>query len=268
MIAYLNHFTFEFKTGLRSQTQLLMNYLFPLGLYAMMGLVMTQVNPLFPKTIIPAMVVVSTMAATLLGLPGPLVESREAGIYRSFKINGVPAVAILAMPVLSTIFHVFIVTLIITVTAPAFFGGAAPTDWIGFVAVTVVTVFTCGAIGALIGVIAKDARSTVLWSQLIFLPSMLLGGLMMPLSMLPSSVARVAGILPPAHAMQAYLGLAFHQETVFDPMRSLAILATSGLLAFGLAIYLFNWDSRNNAHRGHPLMALLVLIPYVAGIIL
>jgi ABC-2 type transport system permease protein len=267
MTAYLNHFAFEFKSGLRNQTQLLMNYLFPLGFYAMMGLVMTQVNPLFPKTLIPAMIVFCTMTATILGLPGPLVEAREAGIYRSFKINGVPAFAILAMPGLSTIFHVFIVAIIITLTAPAFFGGTAPTDWLAFAGVTVVTVFTCSGIGALIGVIAKDARSTVLWSQLIFLPSMLLGGLMMPLSMLPASVARVSGLLPPAHAMQAYLGLAFHQETVFDPMRSLVILAASGLLAFGLAIYLFNWDSRNNARRGYPIMALLVLIPYIAGVI-
>jgi ABC-2 type transport system permease protein len=268
MTAYLNHFAFEFKSGLRNQSQLLMNYLFPLGFYAMMGLVMTQINPLFKETIVPAMIILCTMSATILGLPGPLVEAREAGIYRSFKINGVPAFTILAMPALSSIFHVCIVAIIITLTAPPFFGGTAPVDWIGFAGVTIVTVFTCGAIGALIGVIAKDARSTVLWSQLIFLPSMLLGGMMMPLSMLPASVARFAGILPPAHAMQAYLGLAFRQETVFDPVRSLVILAASGLLALGLAVYLFNWDSRNNARRGHPLMALLVLVPYVAGILL
>ena len=267
MTAYMNHLSFEFKSGLRNQSQLLMNYLFPLGFYAMMGVVMTQVNPQFPKTLIPAMIVFCAMSATILGLPGPLVEAREAGIYRSFKINGVPAFAILAMPGLSTIFHVFLVAIVITLTAPAFFGGTAPADWLAFAAVTVVTVFTFGGIGALIGVIAKDARSTVLWSQLIFLPSMLLGGLMMPLSLLPASVARVSGLLPPAHAMQAYVGLAFRQETVFDPMRSLLILAGSGLLTFGLAIYLFNWDSRNNARRGHPLMALLVLVPYVAGIL-
>ncbi len=265
MTAYLNHFSFEFKSGLRNQSQLLMNYLFPLGFYAMMGLVMTQINPLFKDTMIPAMIVLCAMTATILGLPGPLVEAREAGVYRSFKINGVPALALLAMPALSAIFHVLIVAVIITVSAPALFGGVAPVDWLAFAGVTVVTVFTCGAIGALIGVIAKDARSTVLWSQLIFLPSMLLGGLMMPLSVLPASVARVAGILPPAHAMQAYVGLAFRQATVFEPMRSLAILAASGLVALGLAVYLFNWDSRNNTRRGHPLMALLVLVPYVIG---
>lgn len=268
MTAYWNHFAFEFKGGLRNQSQLLMNYLFPLGFYAMMGLVMTAINPQFHQTIIPAMIVLSAMTATLLGLPGPLVESREAGVYRSFKINGVPALAILTMPGLSAIFHVFVVAIIITITAPALFGGAAPTNWAGFLVVTLVTVFTCGSIGALIGVVAKDARSTVLWSQIIFLPSMLLGGLMMPLSALPASMARFAGLLPPAHAMQAYLGLAFGQETVFDPLRSLAILAVSGLAALGLAVYLFNWDSSNQARRGHPLLAVLVLVPYVVGIML
>ena len=40
------------------------------------------------------------------------------------------------------------------------------------------------------------------------------------------------------------------------------------MLAFGLAVYLFNWDSRNSARRGHPLLALLVLVPYVLGIFL
>jgi len=38
------------------------------------------------------------------------------------------------------------------------------------------------------------------------------------------------------------------------------------VLAFGLAIYLFNWDRRNAAQPGHPLMALLILLPYVIGI--
>jgi ABC-2 type transport system permease protein len=40
MNAFAHHFSFEFKTGLRNPTLMLMNYLFPLGFYAMMGLVM------------------------------------------------------------------------------------------------------------------------------------------------------------------------------------------------------------------------------------
>lgn len=266
MTAFVNHFAFEFKTGLRNPTQMLMNYLFPLAFYALMGLVMTQINPGFKETLLPAMVIFAVLVSTLLGMPGPLVESREAGIFRSFKINGVPALSILSIPASTTIFHTLIVSVLIALTASSLFGGAAPVDWGSFVVVTLVTAFSCGGLGALIGVIASSSRSTVLWSQLIFLPSMLIGGLMVPISLLPESIRPVSALLPSTHAMQAFLGLAYRQETLVDPLASLLILAVSGVVAFGLAIYLFNWDSRNDSRRGHPLMALLAVLPYLAGI--
>ena len=122
--------------------------------------------------------------------------------------------------------------------------------------------------GALIGVVSANARATVLWSQLVFLPSMLLGGLMMPLSVLPEGARRFSALLPPAHAMEAFLGLAYGQPTSWDPTRAVIVLLSSGLLAFGLAIYLFSWDAQNSSRRGHPLMALLAVVPYVLSAVL
>lgn len=268
MTAFLNHITFEFKTGLRNPTQLLMNYLFPLAFYAMMGAVMTQINPGFSDNLIPAMIIFAIMASALLGLPGPIVESREAGIFRSYKINGVPAVSILATPALSTIFHGLIASAIIALTAAPVFSGLNPSNWTALALITLLTAAAMGSLGGLIGVISTGARSTVLWSQIIFLPSMLLGGLMMPLDLLPESVRSFSALLPSTHAMQAFLGLAYDKSTIIDPMISVGILAASTLLASGLSIYLFNWDSRNTARRGHPLMALLVLAPYLFGLFL
>ncbi len=268
MTAFANHFAFEFKTGLRNSSLLLMNYLFPLAFYAMMGLVMTKINPTFNQLLIPAMVVMVTMTSTILGLPGPLVEMREAGVFRSFKINSVPALSILAIPTLTTIFHALIVSAFIAITAGPFFKGETPTNWLAFAGITLLTVLSYGAMGTLIGVIATNSRSTVLLSQLIFLPSMLLGGMMIPLNLLPESVRPVAMLIPTSHVMQAYSGLAYGKATILNPFSSLVILAASGLLAFGLAAYLFNWDSRNNTRRGNPLMALLVLVPYVVSLFL
>jgi len=228
--------------------------------------VMVPINPLFAATMIPAMIVVSAMASALLGLPGTLVESREAGIYRSFKINGVPAASILAIPALSTMFPMLIVAAIVTLTGPLF-KGVLPTHWGAYALVTLVTAFAYSAIGALIGVIASDARSTVLYSQLIFLPSMILGGLMLPTEMLPASAQRFTALLPATHTMQAYLGLAYGAATLMNPWVSLAILFAGGVLAFGLGIYLFNWDSRNSSRRGHPALALLALVPFVVGVV-
>jgi ABC-2 type transport system permease protein len=268
MNAFINHFSFEFRTGIRNQTLLLMNYLFPLGFYAMMGLVMPEINPDFLATMIPAMVVFAVLAATLLGLPDPLVTAREAGIFRSYKVNGVPAVSILVIPALTTIFHMVIVTAVISVTASLFFDAPAPVNWPGFMLTFLALAFVCAGLGVLIGVISPDSRMTVLWSQLIFLPSMLLGGMMLPYSQLPEAVGRVARLLPATLAMNAFRGLAMDGAADFSTLGSLLILLAGGVLAFGLAIYLFNWDRRNATQRGHPLLAVLVLVPFGIGIFL
>lgn len=268
MNAFINHFSFEFRTGIRNKTLLLMNYLFPLAFYAMMGLLLIGINPTFGETMIPAMAIFTILIATLLGLPDPLVTAREAGIFRNYKINGVPVFSILVIPALTTILHTVVVTIIITATAPLFFDAPLPVNWLGFVVTFLLMAFACSGFGVLIGVISPSSRMTVLWSQLIFLPSMLLGGMMIPHSMLPEVMGKIAQLLPATHAMNAFRGLAQDLTANFNPIGSLIILLVSGVLAFGLAIYLFNWDRRNATQRGHPLMALLVLLPYVIGIFL
>ncbi len=50
---------------------------------------------------------------------------------------------------------------------------------------------------------------------------------------------------------------------MINPWISVVALGVSGLLAFGLAVYLFNWDSRNRVRRGHPALALLALVPFI-----
>ena len=268
MTAFTNHFSFEFRTGIRNRTLLMMNYLFPLGFYLMMGFVMPELNPLFLETMIPAMVVFAILAATLLGIPDPLVNAREAGIFRSYKINEVPAISILSMPALTTILHLAIVTVIITFSAPLLFDAPLPVNWFGYMLTFIVTTFACAGIGVLIGVISSSTRSTVLWSQLIFLPSMLLGGLMLPYSMLPDAVQKVAQLLPSTQAMNAFNGLAMGKVADFSPWGSILILFFGGLLAFGLAVYLFSGDSQNTTRRGHLLLALFAWLPYVVGLVL
>ncbi|MGC9347696.1 MAG: ABC transporter permease [Anaerolineae bacterium] len=264
MTAFLNHFAFEFKTGLRNSNLLLMNYLFPLGFYAMMGLVMTEINPMFADSMIPAMVVFGIMVATMLGMPSPLVESREAGILRSYRINGVPALSILFIPAFTTVFHALIVSAVMALTGAPLFGGAAPVNWGAFAMITVAVALSLAGLGALIGVVAGDTRAVILVSQAIFLPSMLIGGLMMPLDLLPGSVKPFSLLLPATHAMQAYQGFAYDLQTVIDPRVSISVLVGGGLLAFALAIHLFQWDSHNRAERKRRLLlALLAMLPYV-----
>ena len=268
MSAFINHFSFEFRTGIRNKESLLMNYLFPLGFYVMVGLLMTEINPAFRETVIPSMIVVAIMSVMLLGLPQPLVTAREAGIFRSYKINGISAISILTIPALTAVLHTLIVAVVITATAPLIFDAPLPVNWPGFILVLLATTFALAGIGLLISVISSSSRTTVLWSQLIFLPSMMIGGLMISAEMLPDAFVKIGRLLPSTYSINAFQGLAQNLTAGFDPLWSLIVLLAGGILAFGLAIYLFCWDSHNRTQRGHPLLALLALLPYAIGALL
>ena len=79
---------------------------------------------------------------------------------------------------------------------------------------------------------------------------------------------KVALLLPATHAMNAFKGLAMGGTADFDPWLSIATLVASGVLGFALAIYLFSWDRHSSKRRGHPALALLVLLPYAAAMLL
>jgi len=271
MTAFINHFSFEFRTGIRNKQLLFMNYLFPLGFYLMMGFVMPAINPFFLESLIPALIAFAILSTTLLGLPDPLVKAREDGIFRSYKINGIPASSILVIPAATTMLHLLIVAVIITATAPILFDAPLPANWLNFALTFLAMAVACVGISLLIGVISSSTRMTVLWSQLIFLPSMLLGGLMIPYSMLPDAAGKISQLLPATQAMNAFNGLVMGGADYAPwgaPWGSIIVLVLGGMLAFGLSVYLFNWDRRNTTQRGHPVLALLALLPYVAGVFL
>lgn len=268
MTAFFTHFSFEFRTGIRNKQLLLMNYLFPLGFYLMMGFVMVGINPLFLESMVPGMAIFAVLAATLLGIPTPLVNGRENGIFRSYKINSVPIFSILIIPVLTTMLHLVIVTVIITATGPLLFKAPSPVNWLNYIVIFFAAASSMTGISVLIGVISPNSRLTVLYSQLFFIPSILLSGMMFPYSMLPDVAGKIARLLPATQAMNAFNGLAMGATADFNAWGSIAAMFASGVVAFGAAILLFSWDRRNTKRRGHPVMALLFFLPFVVEILL
>ncbi len=268
MTAFVYHLSYDFRTGLRDRSLMLMNYLFPLFFYAMMGGLMGGINPGFLNTMIPGMIIVAMMAGEILGLPNPIVSARELGIFRSFKINGVPALNIVTVPVLSSLLHTIVVAVIITVTANPIFKAVLPVNWGYFILVGLLASFALSGAGILLGVVSPNSRSTILIAQLIFLPSMMLSGMMFPTAQLPETLRHIALLLPPTHAMNAWNGLAYGQPSVISPAASLIVLLVGGLLSFCLALYLFTWDNQNRHHQRSWIFALIAFVPYLVSAVI
>jgi len=264
MNAFLHHFAYEFRTGFRQKQLLMMNYLFPLGFYLLMGFIMSGINPTFQEDMIPAMLVFSTLSAASMGIPIVLSVARENGIFRSYKINGVPAISILLTSALNCVIHPGIVAVCITFSAPLLFGASIPQNWPLFGLVFILLVVNSASLSIFIGVLSPNSRVAILASQLIFVTSTLLGGLMLPHKMLPSLAKHISKMLPAAHAMNAFNSLAMGKEPDFSPWGSVAVLLLGSLLAFALAVHYFNWDQAQAARRKFTLIAAQAFLPYIA----
>ena len=265
MIAGLaEHAVVELRTGVRDRTLLLMTYLFPLGFYGFLGVFMTELNPGFIEVMIPGMAVFAMLAAAMFGLPSPLMSARATGVLRSYRINGVPTGAVFGVPAATTVVHLMVVSAIIVLSAPLIFDAQPVANLAAFALVVLVAATAHVALGALIGVVSSNERLAVLWSQLLFLPSVLLAGIIVPLEQIPELFQPLSLVLPASYAMEAARGLALGAETTVAPWLAVGVLAIGAVAAFVLTRLCYAWDDHGAGRRLHPAFGALAIAPYLA----
>ena len=264
MNAFAHHLAYEFRTGIRDRSKLLMYYLFPLVFFALAGGLLASVNPDFKQAMLPAMALFAFMCSTLLTLPALLVGARESGVFRSYRINGVPSASILSIPVIGTSVHMAIVAVIISIAGARLYGGTSPANIAGFVAAGILSYAAFAGIGILIGVASGNSTVSTLVGQLIYIPSIILGGLTVPLSVLPPGLQRLSLLLPASHCMRVFNGLGM-PGSAGTPWISIAVLASSVVASFALSVLLFEWDARASQPSRKAWAALLAILPFAVA---
>jgi len=85
---------------------------------------------------------------------------------------------------------------------------------------------------------------------------------------MPYILKKIGLLLPTTHAVNLFRYYSYNQSIDYNPIWSLVILLAAGILAFALAIYLFNWDNTNKTIKGYPALAFVAIIPLIIGAIL
>jgi ABC-2 type transport system permease protein len=209
MKALITHLGIQLRLDFRNRGTLLVFYIIPLVFYIVMGAVFSSITPDTKETLGGAMTIFAITMGAVLGIPPTLVEMRESGTLRAYRVNGVPGWAVLLAKSLSACINLIIVSVIIAITAPLLFGAGIPAH-IGAYSVTILLLVLASiALGNLIGVLAKTQSATTILSQAVFLPSLLLSGIMFPAAMLPDVLRWVGKIFPASYAMGSLSTWAF-----------------------------------------------------------
>lgn len=197
MSAFLYGVVLQWKMDIRSKTLLITCYVVPLLFFAVMGGIFTSVNPESEYTLIQSMTVLGVSMGTLIGLPPSLAEIYGSDIKKVYKANGVPLYLGLVTTFLSAFIHLLIMSAIIYIVAPIAFNAALPASLPSYFGSLAIFIAVSLSIGSVLGLAVKNQAKLTMISQVIFLPSIMLSGIMFPINLLPQGF-EIAGKIFPA----------------------------------------------------------------------
>lgn len=198
MGAFLYGISLQFKMDIRSRSLLVTCYLVPLLFFAVMGGIFTSIMPGSEKTLIQSMTVMGVSMGALIGVPPSLAEIYGTDVRKMYQANGAPLWFGLITLTVSAFIHLLIMSGIILVAAPVMFHAEVPSGLpLYFGKLSAFIIASLGIAGVL-GMLEKNQAKLTMLCQVVFLPSILLSGIMFPSSLLPGILEKLGKVLPAA----------------------------------------------------------------------
>ena len=185
MSGFLYGVTLQWKLDIRSKSLLVTCYIVPLIFFFLMGGIFTSVIPDMRSTLIQSMIVLSVSMGAFIGLPPSLIETYGSDINKVYKANGVPIYLGLVTMFFSAFIHLIIVCVVIVLLAPILFEAVLPAQLSIFFFALAIYIVVSLSIGSILGLIIKNQAKLTMMAQLVFLPSIMLSGIMFPIDLLP-----------------------------------------------------------------------------------
>ena len=196
MNCYLYSLVLQWKLDIRSKSLLVTFYIVPLVFFLIMGGIFTSVMPGMGSTLIQSMIVMSVSMGAFLGLPPSLVEIYGSDIKKIYNANGVPIYLGLLTMVLSAFVHLMMTSIVILLLAPILFKASLPTQLPIFLLSLTIYIIVSLSIGSILGLTLKNQAKLTMLAQLVFLPSIMLSGIMFPISLLPDFLQVIGHVFP------------------------------------------------------------------------
>lgn len=196
MNGFLYSLTLQWKLDIRSKSLLVTYYIVPLIFFLLMGGIFTSVMPEMSSTLIQSMIVMSVSMGAFLGLPASLIETYGSDIKKIYKANGVPIHLGLVTMVISAFVHLTMTCMVILLLAPILFSASLPSQLPLFFLALAIYIFVSLSIGSILGLTVKNQAKLTMIAQLIFLPSIMLSGIMFPITLLPVFLQVIGQVFP------------------------------------------------------------------------
>lgn len=208
MKAFVYTLYLKSKLDIKSAEILITYYLVPLMFFAVMGAVFTSVNPESKDTLIASMTIFAITMGAFIGTPSGLQAYFSNDMRKTFRCAGIPLRTIVTTTLISAFVNLSIVSLIIFVVSPVAFGGERPDNLAVHIMGISLLLIVSLLVGITLGLYTISPSKLTMLSQIVFLPSLMLSGIMFPANMLPKPLEYFGYIFPATSAMKILTGKA------------------------------------------------------------
>ncbi len=215
MNGFLYGVALQWKLDIRSKSLLVTCYIVPLIFFLLMGGIFTSVMPEMESTLIQSMIVMCVSMGGFIGLPPSLIETYGSDIKKVYKANGVPIYLGLVTMFLSAFVHLMMSCVIIFLLAPILFEATLPEQLPFFFLALAIYIIISLSIGSILGLVVKNQAKLTMIAQLVFLPSIMLSGIMFPIDLLPDFLEAIGRIFPASWGYRLMLDHGFCPENLW-----------------------------------------------------
>ena len=230
MNCFLYSLVLQWKLDIRSKSLLVTFYIVPLIFFLIMGGIFTSVMPEMGSTLIQSMIVMSVSMGAFLGLPSSLVEIYGSDIKKIYNANGVPIYLGLVTILLSAFVHLMMTCIVILLLAPILFKASLPTQLPIFLLSLTIYIIVSLSIGSILGLTVKNQAKLTMIAQLVFLPSIMLSGIMFPITLLPDFLQVIGHVFPAYWGYRLMLENGFSIENLWYMIFIFCIAVMIGIL--------------------------------------
>jgi ABC-2 type transport system permease protein len=262
LTAFARHFVLTLRLNFRSKPAIAYGYLMPvLFLIAFASIFRGDTPPLTHE--MGQLLTISILGSAAIGLPTALVAERERGVWRRYRLLPVSPLLLVTGVLLARLVIVATAALLQLGLARVVYGTALPLHPGQFAVAFVFVAFAFLGVGLVIAALADEVPAVQALGQCVFLPMILIGGVGVPLAVLPDWAQRVSGFMPGRYAVDVIQRTLTERPGLAGAGFALLALAVIGLAAMAVGLVWFRWDHSPRFPRGGRAWSAVALVAWV-----
>lgn len=235
----------EGKLALRSMDGILFGIGMPVAILFLVALVAGQtpagVGYTYLDSSFSSLLAVGICATAFMGIPLTLCDYRDKKILKHYFVTPASPKLIMLVQVLIAMLTALVSAVLIILCSLIFLDYQFQGSWGLLVGTYFLVMLSMYSVGLLIASLCPTLKVANLVCTFVYFPMLYLSGALIPFELFPSSLQKIANLLPLTHGV-VLLKNATLKETIGNPFFSMIYLIVLGIVGLIIASKIFRWE--------------------------